>query len=129
MYSFGRRLVAFRNDFCLSCGVARIAYRHRTFDVIHVLFIPLLPLGFWKRWYCGICGRNPHAIGRSSRPFKIILAALLGILAVSTFLAEAGPKDVGVMWFLRAFFGIPFLISFICLIRTNPHPRLPSFLR
>ncbi len=129
LYSFRRKLVAFRNDFCLSCGVPRLAYRHRTFDVIHVFFIPLLPLGFWKRWYCGTCGRNPHAARQTRLPFKIAVAVVLGVFTIALFLAQPGPKDVGVTWFIRAFFGIPFLLSLVWLFRSKPDARLADLLR
>ncbi len=128
LYSFRRRIVAFRNDVCLRCGVARVAYCHRTFDVYHFFFIPVLPLGFWKRWYCGRCGRNPHSAGRTRLPFKIAAAVLLGVLTIALFLEQPGPKDVAVTWFVRAFFGIPFLLSLVWLFRSKPDPRLADLL-
>jgi hypothetical protein len=128
LYSFRRRIVAFRNDFCLRCNAARVAYCHRTFDVYHFFFVPLLPLGFWKRWYCGTCGRDPHSAGRTRLPFKIAAAVLLGVLTIALFLEQPGPKDVAVMWFVRAFFGIPFLLSLVWLFRSKPDPRLADLL-
>ena len=37
---------------------------HRTFDVLHVFFIPFLPLGFWKRWLCAMCGAESARAAR-----------------------------------------------------------------
>jgi ribosomal protein S27AE len=128
LYSFRRKLVAFRNDFCLRCGVPRLAYRHRTFDVIHILFVPLLPLGFWKRWYCGTCGRNPHAAGRTRLPYKIAAAVVLGAITVVLFLEPTGSHHVGAMWFIRGFYGIPFLLTCIWIARSKPDPHLAELL-
>src|ERR1700682_91617 len=129
MYSFGRRVVAFRNDFCLSCGVARLAYLHPTFEVIHIILLPLSPRGFWRRWHCGTCGRNPRAAGRTRLPFKIAAAVTLGVLTLALFLEPAGPRDAGVMWFLRCFFGIPFILTCIWMLRSKPDQRVDDLLR
>ena len=49
VYRWGRKLVAYRNDYCLSCAAPRLAFQHRTFDVLHAFWIPLIPIGLWKR--------------------------------------------------------------------------------
>ena len=59
-YFWARRILAFRNDYCLTCRAARMAFLHRTFDVFHLFWIPVLPLGFWQRWRCGVCGAEPQ---------------------------------------------------------------------
>jgi hypothetical protein len=51
-YRFKPKRVAFRNDFCLACAKAVRAFQVRTFDVLHVFWIPLLPV--WHRPKCGI---------------------------------------------------------------------------
>ena len=50
VYHWSPKQVEFRNDYCLSCSAQRRAIRVRTFDVAHLFWIPILPLGFWKRW-------------------------------------------------------------------------------
>ena len=45
VYRFAPKRRAFRNDFCLTCKAN---------------WIPLLPLGVWKKRVCSVCGRDPH---------------------------------------------------------------------
>src|SRR5262249_35658489 len=82
IYKVARRIVAFRNDYCLSCAAPRLAYRHRTFDILHVFWLPVLPLGMWKRWHCSACGNDPHRQFRTSRGMKWLGIALLAFFAL-----------------------------------------------
>ena len=104
-YFLARRILAFRNDYCLACAAPRLALRHRTFDVLHVFWIPLLPLGFWKRWHCSSCGQDPHAQVRTSRAVKWIGVGLLAFFGVVGWLAPIKPGDEVVTWFMRI--GLP----------------------
>jgi hypothetical protein len=83
-YSYGRKLVAYRNDYCLSCEAPRRAYRVRSFEVLHIFFVPLLPLGFWRSWQCSVCGRDPH---KNPRVHKFWLWAVIVVLAVLSLVA------------------------------------------
>ena len=44
-YHFWPKRVAFRNDYCFTCGQACRAVAIRTFDVGHIFWIPILPVG------------------------------------------------------------------------------------
>jgi hypothetical protein len=79
--AFRPKAVAFRNDFCLTCGVARRAVQVRTFNVLDWHGIPLIPVGFWKRWQCVSCGSNPEYNRRGRRKFAIALALLAAAFA------------------------------------------------
>ena len=37
--------VAFRNDYCIPCRAERTSIQVRTIDVLHLFWVPLLPLG------------------------------------------------------------------------------------
>jgi ribosomal protein S27AE len=87
-YFWGRTLLAFRNDYCLTCKAPRLAYLHRTFDVFHIFWIPVLPLGFWKRWHCGTCGNNPHARVTTSVALKWVGVVLLALFAAVTWVPD-----------------------------------------
>lgn len=75
-YHFSRKLVAYRYDYCMNCENPRVAGQWRTFDVLHLCFVPLIPLGFWKRWACSACGKPPHARVKTSRGVKILGAVI-----------------------------------------------------
>src|SRR5690349_21622497 len=89
-YHFGRRILAFRNDYCLTCAGPRLANLHRTFDVLHVFWLPILPLGSWSRWKCGTCGSNPHARAATSRALKW---AGIACLVIGSVVFWAAPAD------------------------------------
>jgi hypothetical protein len=103
IYNYRRTVVAFRNDFCLRCGVPRLAFRHRTFDVLHLFWVPMLPLGFWRRWHCHVCGGDPHADPRTRLGFKWAGVAVLALLSVAFWVFPIDqPDDAMAMWGLRA---------------------------
>jgi len=66
-YHLWPKAVAFRNDYCLKCRAPRRAIAVRSFDIGHIFWIPLLPVGFWRHWKCTECGRDPHGKSRWRR--------------------------------------------------------------
>ena len=101
VYHFRPRPVAFRNDYCLSCDKPRRSVRIRSFDVLHIFWIPVVPLGLWKRWVCAVCSGNPHANVRTRRSFKWAgLAALLAV-ALIAWMAPVEPDGVLLTWLVR----------------------------
>jgi hypothetical protein len=103
IYSWGRRRVAYRNDYCLTCDALRIAFQHRTVDVLHVFWIPVLPLGVWWRWHCALCGQDPHAHVRTRRGYKWAGAAVLLLMALSGWAVspDEKPDDAIFIWVMR----------------------------
>lgn len=82
MYRFRPKVVAFRNDFCLTCSSERRALQVRTFNILSFHGLPLIPVGFWKRWQCTSCSRSPGYNPRSRRKFAITLAVLAAAFGV-----------------------------------------------
>ena len=102
-YFWRRQIVAYRNDFCLSCAAARLALKHRTFDVFHVFWVPVLPLGFRRRWHCQVCGRDPHANPRTRRSFKWLGVGVLAFFSLLGWVLPPGTarQDAAFTWLLR----------------------------
>jgi hypothetical protein len=124
MYRFRQRPTAFRNDYCLSCDDARRSIQIRSFNVIHVFWVPLLPLGVWKRWVCTVCSNNPHAATKTRRPFLWIgLAALLALTLVF-WMEPAEPDEVLLFWFVRIALPLGALLLLLYLLRTPKDPSL-----
>lgn len=48
--------------------------------VLHVAFVPVLPVGVETRWFCGRCGEEVDA-HRPSRPWALVAGVILGVLA------------------------------------------------
>ncbi len=123
-YHFRPKRLAFRNDYCLSCGEARRSVQMRTFDVGHIFWIPLLPVGFWKRWICTACGHQPHISPKTRRSFK--WAGLLVLLFLSAiFWAEpVTPDFVAGSWIFRIGASLGAILLFAHLIRTPKDPSM-----
>ena len=101
VYHWKTKRVAFRNDYCLVCGEARRAVQVRTFDVGHIFWIPILPAGFWKRWVCTVCGRDPHVTTKTRRGFKWAGLFILVLFAAASWIVPDDPDAVPVFWGLR----------------------------
>lgn len=50
---------AYRRDYCCTCEGEQLSIQWRSFVLLHLYFIPLLPLGFWREWRCKQCGQDP----------------------------------------------------------------------
>ena len=85
--------VAFRQDYCRSCAQGTLAVRQRTFNAIHLFWVPVLPLGWWSRWLCVRCGTDPHATVGTLRWVKIAVAVLLGLFNVGVWLTPKGASS------------------------------------
>lgn len=99
-YHFWPKRVGFRNDYCLSCRAERRSVAMRTFDVGHVYWIPILPVGFWKHWQCGTCGKEPHTSPSTRTSFKWAGLVLLILFSGMSWFASARPAD-GFDWAFR----------------------------
>lgn len=92
-YRWFPRRVAFRNDYCLRCEGPTLALAERTFDVLHVFWLPLVPIGFWRRWFCIQCDHQPSQPTRTRRSFKWAGVVLLVIFAAVFWLAPLQTWD------------------------------------
>lgn len=101
VYRFRPRVVAFRNDFCLTCNTARRAVEVRTFNILSFHGLPILPVGFWRRWQCTSCSRRPGYNPRSRRKFAITLALLAAAFAVIFWLLPVEPDQAAVWLVIR----------------------------
>jgi len=93
-YHLWPKPVAFRNDYCLTCQRERRAIRSRTLDVVHVFYVPVLPVGFWKHWSCSACGRDPHGRRGSRSSLKWFSMLVLIVLALLFWLEPGTPVAV-----------------------------------
>lgn len=130
-YRFARSVVAYRRDYCLSCDAERTAFQRRAFYVLHVFWLPLLPLGFWRAWQCAACAGDPHVLPGTRRSILWLCVACLALLAVAFW---AGPlrvesSDAAFIWSLRVIFPLATLAAAWALLRRPPDAKLSDKLR
>ena len=104
-YHLRARRLAFRNDFCIRCNSQRTSICVRTLDVLHVFWVPVLPIGFFRRWYCATCGHRPELPRTARRSIKVLTAIVVAALALFFWLSPIRNSDdrteVLAMWGLR----------------------------
>lgn len=123
VYHWWPRRVGFRNDYCLSCEGPRRAIATRTFDVGHVYWVPILPVGFWKHWSCTVCRRDPHGRTRAPRSYKWIGIVCLLLLS-ALFWTTRIDASVGILgWLLRVG---PLCGAGALLYQLLRYPKQPS---
>lgn len=79
-YKFLPRRVAVRNAWCTVCKQPRLAVGMRSLVVIHLFYIPVLPIARVTDWFCASCDNDVRA-NITSRPrilrWGLVLAGLL----------------------------------------------------
>ena len=109
-YRWFPKNVAFRNDYCLHCDEPVLAVRERTFDVLHLFWLPLIPIGFWRKWFCSQCSRPPSLPPRTRKPFKWAGLVLLAMAAWTFWLAPLETwdpdLDTDFLWTMRVLIGV-----------------------
>ena len=78
-YKFFRRRVAVRNVWCTVCKEPRLAIGIRSIVVIHLFWIPILPIARVTDWACSTCGKNPKenlSVRPASMRWPLVLAGL-----------------------------------------------------
>ena len=124
VYYFRPKRIAFGNDYCLYCAQPCRSVQIRTFDAWHIFWIPLLPLGFHKRWRCTTCGRLPHVHPGTRRGFKWAGFVVLLLLATIMWADQLTPDDLVFGWVIRVGAPIGAVLTLIHLLRTPKDPLL-----
>ncbi len=125
-YHWWPKTVGFRNDFCLSCGAERRSVRIRTFDAGHIFWVPVLPVGFWKHWYCAACGNDPHVSPRTRPFFKWVGLLILIGLSIGFWMDPVTPDSVAVSWAFRIGAPVCAILLLLHLLKTPKEPSLKS---
>jgi hypothetical protein len=130
VYAFSKKVVGYRNDYCLKCNAPRRALQVRSFKVLHLFFVPLVPLGLWREWECSVCGSDPHAQVGTRKSMKWAGVVALIVVAV---IAWVGPtkdeKDVEFMWAMRIGCPLAAVALAIHTARSAPDANLSALLK
>ncbi len=119
-YHFWPKPVGFRNDYCYSCARPQRSVATRTFDVGHIFWIPVLPVGFWKHWSCAKCGSEPHAT--HYRWAKWFWSLLFAFISLAAWLGT--PKPDVFDWCSRIAVTLVAAFFFIRVLQSLKQPSL-----
>jgi hypothetical protein len=119
-YQFRPERIAYRNDYCLTCEAPRQSVQVRTFDAVHLFWIPLIPLGFHKQWICRTCGKQPDVSAKTRRPFKWIGVFLLLLFGGLFWFEPLDPNFLAGTWFFRIGAPVGAVLLLVHLLRTPP---------
>lgn len=99
LYKFRTIQIAYRLDYCVTCDGERITEQFRSFDAVHVWFVPLIPLGFRYRWVCPVCANDPHM--RPTGLWIWFLGAIsLLLMPVAVVMWLPGVFDPSEQWYM-----------------------------
>lgn len=107
-YHWKQKGVGFRPDFCLCCKQETVSVQVRSFDVGHLWWIPIVPLGFRRHWRCSVCAENPRG-ERTGRVLKIIGVIFLLAAGGLGWTMPAAGEDAIIVWVMRL--GFPALAA------------------
>lgn len=125
IYRWWPKQVAFRADYCRACQSPRLSVLVRTLDVLHLFWIPVLPLGLWSRWFCGTCGRRPHEATRTRRGFKVAGAVVLALMSAAVWI-PLPEEDPRLVWALRIGLPLLTLLAIGSALRPSAEPDLAA---
>lgn len=120
IYRFRQRIVGCRNDFCNACKKEALTERWRSFNMGHLFWVPLLPLGWHERWLCTCCGRNPRARYVTGRGYYIAGLIAFALIAALGWCMPPVGEDAGTVWGMRLLFTLATL-GMIYALRKGRH--------
>jgi hypothetical protein len=128
--SYKSSIVAYRNDFCVSCDAPRRAHQVRSFKAYQFYYIPIIPLGFWRDWECSECGRDPHTYPGGPKNMKWVIVLFAGFFAITGVIASFDQQDSAITVGLMRF-GLPalFFVLLWLAIRNRPDRALRQKLK
>jgi Protein of unknown function (DUF4240) len=119
-YYFGRKRVACCNAYCTTCRGARFAEGRRSLVVLHVFFVPFLPVATVVRWFCSRCKKEIDA-KRPSRPWILTAGMLFGLFmtfAGVMVMVDGSEKETALGMLV---FGPLMVIGLIYMIRKQDY--------
>ena len=130
LYHLARQRIGYRNDYCLSCAAPRLSVCLRSFDVLHLWFVPILPLGYWKRWRCATCESNPHARITTRRSLRWAGTAVLAFIALAGWMTLLEPTGNRTWfdWALRVGSTVGVVFALRAALYPPPEPNLAGLL-
>ena len=100
-YRLFKKILAYRNDYCLTCDKYGTSIYLRSLHVLHVFWVLVLPVGIWKVWHCEECGSHPHRRAQTKLGYRIIGCVLLALFVLINWVEPISDADAGAGWTVR----------------------------
>ncbi len=130
VHSYKSRIIAYRNDYCVSCDAPQRTHLVRSFKAYQLYYIPVIPLGFWREWQCSECGRDPHVYSitmRRTRWSIVLVSGFFAIAGVVTSFDEQ--RSIATAWLMRLVFPALFFAALWFALNTKPDRALREKLK
>jgi len=115
--TFKVKRTAFRREYCVNCNRLAYSYLTRTLTVFTVFFVPLIPLGFRRKWQCAFCGKKPEKVERTGLPFKIIGLVFLVMVFWASFTVDDAGSDPAVENAMRVILVGLMVVAAVSIVR------------
>ncbi len=93
-YTFKRRISAYRPIHCHACGEDTLGMQSSCFAVLHLFWVPLIPMGIAREWCCSTCWGSPvQTEQRQARGGAIFLTLFVVMFWTGFLLTSAADHD------------------------------------
>lgn len=82
---FSQKLVSYKRRWCENCKRPVVGFRYKGFAMLTFWWVPILPLGFPSRWFCGDCKEE---IERKTGVFGMIVVFVASLYLLYLALNE-----------------------------------------
>lgn len=104
--NFSHKRVGYSSDFCESCKRPAMIEKWKWWSWGTIFYIPLIPFGRKKGWFCVLCGENAEA-EQPSKSDNVVGALLCGFFAWAGYVVGAEDGfSVGHVLFITFFAAI-----------------------
>jgi len=102
IYRWAPRMTGYRDGWCNHCRQVTHALQVKTWNVFHLYWVPVLPLGRYTALHCAVCKLDPTS--RVSEPPALLFIGIVcfSLIFAAVMFAAFPPADQQTAWIVRA---------------------------
>jgi len=128
-YRWAAKRIGFNNSYCLKCEAPCRSTQVKTFDVGHLYWLPVLPLGPRRRWLCDTCGARPDERVKTGLGVKILGTLMLAVVCAGLWATPNDPDAPWPLWIGRLGLTAIVIGIVVFMARARPEPKYADKLR
>jgi hypothetical protein len=107
VYKLAPKQIAYRQDYCIHCQCNRVAFLDRYWGILHIVFVPILPLGRVRSWRCSSCNLHPRLKAIPLDAWRVILAFVAFVPMTFAFWCMTPEPDTAeTIWLCRGLLSV-----------------------